>query len=117
MVPVETTTRLGARDADPVCTVSGDDADARVTVTGRVDRTTVAAVRNRLLHAAKAQPARLTVDLDGAALLDGAGVAALVELWQFASEHSIELSVRTPAASVRQVFDVGPGGRVPAVRV
>jgi anti-anti-sigma factor len=116
MAGVHTTTPLGARLANPVCTVAGNETEAWVTVTGPVDRTTVASVRNRLLHVAKAQPTRLTVDLDGAALVDGAAVAALVELWQFASEHDIELSVRTPAASVRQVFDLDARGRVHAIR-
>jgi anti-anti-sigma factor len=119
MVAVQTRTRRATRLADARCRVAdgGRDAgDARVTVTGRIDRTTVAAVRYRLLHAAKAQPSHLTVDLDDATLLDGAGVAALVELWQFTSEHAIGLSVRTPAASVRQVFELGAGGRVLALR-
>jgi len=100
----------------PTCSVTRTDGHVVVAVVGAVDRTTVACIRSRLLHEAKEQPARLTVDLDHAALVDGTGPAMLAELWHFAREHGIDLAVRSTAASLRQVFDVAPGGRLRAIR-
>ena len=40
----------------------------------------------------------------------------LVEAWRFAQEHGIELTVKSPAASIRQVFDVTETGRLVTLR-
>jgi ABC-type transporter Mla MlaB component len=43
-------------------------------------------------------------------LVDSSCVAALVEAWRRAHEHGIALSVKSLAASIRQVFDVAEAG-------
>jgi ABC-type transporter Mla MlaB component len=54
--------------------------------------------------------------MDRLALVDSSCVAVLVEAWRFMQEHDIQLTVKSPAASIRQVFDVGEHGQLLTLR-
>jgi anti-anti-sigma regulatory factor len=54
--------------------------------------------------------------MDHLALIDSSCVAVLVEAWRFTQEHGIDLTVKSPAASIRQVFDVAESGRLLTLR-
>lgn len=87
-----------------------------VEVAGGIDRAAAGPLRNQLLTLAKEHPASIGVDLRHAVVLDAACVAVLVEVWRFCAEHGIELAVRSPASSLRAVFDLAPSGRILALR-
>ena len=65
---------------------------------------------------AKEHPASIAIDMDDLALVDSSCVAVLVEAWRFADEHGIALRVKSPAASIRQVFDVADSGLLLTLR-
>lgn len=87
-----------------------------VEVVGGVDRAAAGPLRNQLLTLAKEHPASIGVDLRDAVVLDAAGVSVLVEVWRFCEEHGIELAVRSPAPTLRSVFELTPSGRILGIR-
>lgn len=92
------------------------DDDVGVGVIGAVDASSVGQLRNQLLTLAKEHPRSIDLDLAGASLPEPQGVAVLVELWCFASEHGIELAVRSPSAAIKRAFDVAPSGALLTLR-
>jgi anti-anti-sigma factor len=98
------------------CTVTHEGDGIAVDVIGEIDRVSAGQFRNQLLTLAKEHPPALVVDLANATLLDSAGLAVLVEVWRFTQEHGIELTITSPGASIRQVFDVAPSGRLLTLR-
>jgi anti-anti-sigma factor len=95
---------------------AGDRVAIGVEVIGGIDRPSAGQFRNQLLTLAKEHPASITIDMRNVAVLDSACVAVLVEVWRFTQDHGIELAVLSPAASIRQVFDVAASGRIVTLR-
>ena len=85
-------------------------------IIGEIDRTSAGQFRNQLLTLAKEHPVAIAIGMEHVALPDEAGVAVLVEAWRFAQEHSIELSVTSPAPAVTETFDMAPSGRLLTLR-
>jgi anti-anti-sigma factor len=98
------------------CSIARRNGDVFIEVIGEIDRTSAGQFRNQLLTIAKEHPASIAIRMDGLALLDSSCVAVLVEAWRFTQEHGIELTVESPAASIRQVFDVAESGRLLTLR-
>ena len=92
------------------CSVVRHGGAVHVGVIGTVDAVSVGQLRNQLLTIAKEHPDAIDVDLAGATLPDVEGVTVLVEVWRFASEHGIALTVRSPSPAIRRAFDVAPSG-------
>jgi anti-anti-sigma factor len=98
------------------CSVARHAGDVDVEVFGSMDRTTAGQFRNQLLNLAKEHPTSIAIHMDDLALMDSSCVAVLIETWRFAEEHGIALTVKSPAASIRQVFDVAESGRLLTLR-
>jgi anti-anti-sigma factor len=98
------------------CSVAHNDTEVAVDVIGVIDRSSAGQFRNLLLTLAKEHPSSIALHMDELALVDSSCVAVLVEVWRFTEEHGIALTVRSPAASIRQVFDVGESGRLLTLR-
>ena len=98
------------------CSIARHAGDVDIEVIGAMDRSSAGQFRNQLLTLAKEHPARIAIHMDGLALMDSSCVAVLVEAWRFAEEHGIALTVKSPAASIRQVFDVAESGRLLTLR-
>jgi anti-anti-sigma factor len=98
------------------CSVARDGDDVSVEVIGMIDRASAGQFRNLLLTLAKEHPSAIAIQMQDLALVDSACVAVLVETWRFTQEHGIELTVKSPAASIRQVFDVAESGRLLTLR-
>jgi anti-anti-sigma factor len=98
------------------CSVTRDDDLVEIEVIGAIDRASAGQFRNLLLTVAKEHPAAIAIRADDLALVDSSCVAVLVEAWRFTEEHGIELTVQSPAASIRQVFDVAASGRLLTLR-
>jgi anti-anti-sigma factor len=98
------------------CSVARHEGDVDIEVIGEIDRSSAGQFRNQLLSVAKEHPASIALHMDDLALVDSSCVAVLVEAWRFMEEHGIELKVQSPAASIRQVFDVGESGRLLTLR-
>lgn len=110
----------GALDAFAVTRCDDAVADGRtaigIEVLGGVDRAVAGQLRNQLLTLAKEHPASIAVHMRNVAVVDAACLAVLVEAWRFCDEHGIELAVRSPAAAIREAFDLAPSGRILAFR-
>jgi anti-anti-sigma factor len=98
------------------CSIARHAGDVDVEVIGAMDRSSAGQFRNQLLTIAKEHPASIAIDMDDLALVDSSCVAVLVEAWRFADEHGIALRVKSPAASIRQVFDVADSGLLLTLR-
>jgi anti-anti-sigma factor len=98
------------------CSIARHAGDVDVEVIGAMDRSSAGQFRNQLLTIAKEHPASIAIDMDDLALVDSSCVAVLVEAWRFAVEHGIALRVKSPAASIRQVFDVADSGLLLTLR-
>ena len=98
------------------CSISRHEGVVDIEVIGRIDRSSAGQFRNQLLTLAKEHPGSIAIQMDRLALIDSSCVAVLVEAWRFAEEHGIELTVTSPAASIRQVFDVTESGRLLTLR-
>lgn len=98
------------------CSIARHAGDVDVEVIGAMDRSSAGQFRNQLLTIAKEHPASIAIDMDDLALVDSSCVAVLVEAWRFAAEHGIALRVKSPAASIRQVFDVTDSGLLLTLR-
>jgi anti-anti-sigma factor len=98
------------------CTVTRENSLIAADVIGEVDRESAGQFRNQLLTLAKEHPTTLVIDMANASLLDGAALGVLVEVWRFTQEHGTELTVTSPGASIRRVFDVTPSGRLLTLR-
>jgi anti-anti-sigma factor len=98
------------------CSVARCGDDVSVEVIGVIDRASAGQFRNLLLTLAKEHPAAIAIQMHDLALVDSSCVAVLVETWRFTQEHGIELTVKSPAASIRQVFDVAESGRLLTLR-
>ena len=98
------------------CSIARHEGDVDIEVIGEIDRSSAGQFRNQLLTLAKEHPASIAIHMDDLALIDSSCVAVLVEAWRFMQEHGIELMVKSPAASIRQVFDVGETGRLLTLR-
>jgi anti-anti-sigma factor len=98
------------------CSVARHAGDVDIEVIGAMDRSSAGQFRNQLLTVAKEHPATIAIHMDDLALVDSSCVAVLVETWRFAEEHGITLSVTSPAASIRQVFDVAESGQLLTLR-
>jgi anti-anti-sigma factor len=98
------------------CSVARCGDDVSVEVIGVIDRASAGQFRNLLLNVAKEHPATIAIEMHDLALVDSSCVAVLVEAWRFTQEHGIELTVKSPAASIRQVFDVAESGRLLTLR-
>jgi len=98
------------------CSIARHDGDVDVEVIGAMDRSSAGQFRNQLLTVAKEHPASIAIHMDDLALVDSSCVAVLVETWRFTQEHGIVLTVKSPAASIRQAFDVGESGRLLMLR-
>ncbi len=98
------------------CSIARHDGDVDIEVIGAMDRSSAGQFRNQLLTLAKEHPASIAIHMDALALVDSSCVAVLIETWRFTEEHGIELTVKSPAASIRQVFDVAESGRLLTLR-
>jgi len=98
------------------CSIARHEGDVDIEVIGEIDRSSAGQFRNQLLNLAKEHPASIAIHMDDLALIDSSCVAVLVETWRFTQEHGITLTVRSPAASIRQVFDVADSGRLLTLR-
>jgi anti-anti-sigma factor len=98
------------------CSVGRHAGGIDVEVIGAMDRRSAGQFRNQLLSLAKEHPVSIAIHMDDLALVDSSCVAVLIETWRFAEEHGIALSVTSPAASIRQVFDVAESGRLLTLR-
>ena len=98
------------------CSVARCGDGVAVEVIGTVDRGSAGQFRNLLLTVAKEHPSAIELQMDELALVDASCVAVLVEAWHFTQQHGIELTVKSPAASIRQVFDVAETGRLLTLR-
>ena len=85
-------------------------------VIGEIDAACAGQFRNQLLTIAKEHPAGIVVDMANASLLDDKSLSVLIEVWRFTQEYGIELTVRSPGASIRRVFDVTPSGHLLMLR-
>jgi anti-anti-sigma factor len=98
------------------CSIARHAGEVDIEVIGAIDRSSAGQFRNQLLTIAKEHPRAIAIHMDELALVDSSCVAVLVEAWRFAEEHGIALSVTSPAASIRQVFDVAESGRLLTLR-
>ena len=98
------------------CSVVRRGDDVGVGVIGAVDGSSIGQLRNQLLNLAKQHPRSIDLDLAGASLPEPQGVRVLVEVWRFASEHGIDLSVRSPSVAIARAFDVAPSGALLTLR-
>jgi anti-anti-sigma factor len=98
------------------CSVARHAGDVDIEVIGAMDRSSAGQFRNQLLTLAKEHPGSIAIHMDHLSLVDSSCVAVLVEAWRFMQEHGIELTVKSPAASIRQVFDVGERGQLLTLR-
>jgi anti-anti-sigma factor len=98
------------------CSIARHAGDVDIEVIGAMDRSSAGQFRNQLLTLAKEHPATIAIHMDDLALMDSSCVAVLVETWRFAEEHGIALTVKSPAASIRQAFDVAESGRLLTLR-
>jgi anti-anti-sigma factor len=98
------------------CSIARHEGDVDIELIGEIDRSSAGQFRNQLLTLAKEHPASIAIHMDDLALIDSSCVAVLVETWRFTQEHGIELTVKSPAASIRQVFDVAESGRLLTLR-
>ena len=98
------------------CSIGRHAGEVDLEVIGAMDRSSAGQFRNQLLSLAKEHPASIAIHMDDLALVDSSCVAVLVETWRFAQEHGITLAVISPAASIRQVFDVADSGRILTLR-
>jgi anti-anti-sigma factor len=98
------------------CSISRHEGVVDIEVIGRIDRSSAGQFRNQLLTLAKEHPGSIAIHMDRLALIDSSCVAVLVEAWRFMQEHDIQLTVKSPAASIRQVFDVGEHGQLLTLR-
>jgi anti-anti-sigma factor len=98
------------------CSIARHAGDVDLEVIGSMDRSSAGQFRNQLLTLAKEHPASIAIHMEDLALLDSSCVAVLDEAWRFAEEHGITLTVSSPAASIRQVFDVADSGRLVTLR-
>jgi anti-anti-sigma factor len=98
------------------CSVDRHESDVDVEVIGAMDRRSAGQFRNQLLTLAKEHPSSIAIHMDDLALVDSSCVAVLIETWRFAEEHGIVLTVSSPAASIRQAFDVAESGRLLTLR-
>jgi anti-anti-sigma factor len=98
------------------CSIARHAGDVDLEVIGAMDRSSAGQFRNQLLTLAKEHPASIAIHMDDLALMDSSCVAVLIEAWRFAEEHGIALTVKSPAASIRQVFDVAESGRLLTLR-
>ena len=98
------------------CSIERHAGAVDLEVIGAMDRSSAGQFRNQLLSIAKEHPASIAIHMDDLALVDSSCVAVLVEAWRFAQEHGITLAVSSPAASIRQVFDVADSGRILTLR-
>ena len=98
------------------CSIARHAGDVDIEVIGSMDRSSAGQFRNQLLTLAKEHPASIAIHMDDLALVDSSCVAVLVETWRFTSEHGIALKVTSPAASIRQAFDVADSGRLLTLR-
>ena len=98
------------------CSIARHEGDVDIEVIGEIDRSSAGQFRNQLLTLAKEHPASIAIHMDDLALIDSSCVAVLVEAWRFTQEHGITLTVKSPAASIRQVFDVAESGRLLTLR-
>jgi anti-anti-sigma factor len=98
------------------CSVAHHGDAVVVEVIGAIDRASAGQFRNLLLTLAKQHSTSIVIHMDDLSLVDSSCVAVLVEAWRFTEEHGIELTVRSPGASIRQVFDVAESGRLLTLR-
>ena len=98
------------------CSVARAGSRVTADVIGEIDGASAGQFRNLLLTIAKEHPAVIVVNMANASLLDNKSLAVLIEVWRFTQEHGIELTVTSPGASVRRVFDVAPSGRLLTLR-
>jgi anti-anti-sigma factor len=98
------------------CSISRVECGVTIEVIGEIDRTSAGQFRNQLLTLAKEHPVAIRIGMEHVTLPDEAGVAVLVEVWRFAQEHGIEVSVTSPAPAVAETFDVAPSGRLVTLR-
>jgi anti-anti-sigma factor len=98
------------------CSIERHAGDVDLEVIGAMDRSSAGQFRNQLLTLAKEHPASIAIHMDDLALVDSSCVAVLVEAWRFAQDHGITLTVISPAASIRQVFDVADSGQLVTLR-
>ena len=98
------------------CSIARSGCRVTVDVIGEIDRTSAGQFRNQLLTLAKEHPVSIAIGMEHVSLPDEAGVAVLVEVWRFAQEHAIELSVTSPAPAVADTFDMAPSGRLLTLR-
>jgi len=98
------------------CSIARHAGHVDLEVIGAIDRGSAGQFRNQLLTLAKEHPTSITIHMDDLAIVDSSCVAVLVEAWRFADEHGIALNVTSPAASIRQVFDVGETGLLRTLR-
>jgi anti-anti-sigma factor len=98
------------------CSIARHAGDVDIEVIGSIDRSSAGQFRNQLLTLAKEHPSSIAIHMDHLALVDSSCVAVLVETWRFTEEHGIELTVTSPAASIRQAFDVAESGRLLTLR-
>ena len=99
------------------CSIARSGGRVSIEVIGEIDRTSAGQFRNQLLTLAKEHPVAIAIGMERVSLPDEAGVAVLVEVWRFAQEHGIELSVTSPAPAVAETFDMAPSGRLLTLHV
>ena len=98
------------------CSISRHAGHVDLEVIGTMDRSSAGQFRNQLLTLAKEHPSSIAIHMDDLSVVDSSCVAVLIEVWRFAEEHGIALTVTSPAASIRQVFDVTESGRLLTLR-
>jgi len=94
------------------CSIARHEGDVDFEVMGDIDRSSAGQFRNRLLSLAKEHPASIVIHMCDLSFVDSSCVAVLIEAWRFTHDHGIELTVTSPAASIRQAFEVGESGRL-----
>ena len=98
------------------CSISRRNGRVAIDIIGEIDRTCAGQFRNQLLTLAKEHPASIAIGMKHVATPDEAAVAVLVEVWRFAEEHGIELTVTSPSPAVTRTFEVAPSGRLLTLR-
>jgi anti-anti-sigma factor len=85
------------------------DAAGRTTIEllGALDLAT----RNMVLHTTRdaitqTEHGAVVLDVSGVTFIDSTGLAALIELYRFGTEHGVEVILRDPSPRVRQVLDL-----------
>lgn len=86
------------------CHVTYFDDRARVTVTGRLDVSTVPVVRRLVLAAAVLPISGVTIDLASVESVDRLAIDALVALKEEVRAFSAAFAIASASASVRQAF-------------